>query len=79
MKKNTKKQEVKNPNIKTWKIPVTWEMAGIVEVEAETLDEAIETFDKDNDFFELPIDTEYHILGSFKRDFDEEYIMECNA
>jgi hypothetical protein len=63
----------------TWKIPVSWEMGGIVEVEAETVEQAIDMFDKDNDFFELPTDTEYYILGSFKRDFDEEYIMECNT
>jgi hypothetical protein len=63
----------------TWKIPVTWEMAGIVEIEAETVEQAIDMFDKDNDFFELPTDTEYYIFGSFQRDFDEEYIRECNT
>ena len=30
----------------TWKIPVTWEVFGIVEIEAESLDEAIKKFDE---------------------------------
>ena len=64
--------------MKTWKIPVTWEMSGIIEIEAETLDQAIDIFDKDNDFFELPIDTEYYIDGSFNRD-EEEVIKEYNT
>ena len=42
----------KAKNMKTWKIPVTWEMCGIVEVEANTLEEAMELA-LDNDV-ELP-------------------------
>lgn len=33
--------------MKTFKIPVTWGSWGIVEVEAETLEEAIAKFDKE--------------------------------
>lgn len=28
--------------MKTWKVPVTWEMYGVVEIEADTLEEAFE-------------------------------------
>lgn len=31
--------------MKKFKIPVTWEMSGFVEVEAESLEDAVERFD----------------------------------
>lgn len=57
---------------KTFKIPVSWEVSSIVEIEAESLDEAIKIFDETEDEIGLPLDTEY-INGSFKR-ADEESI-----
>ena len=54
----------------TYKIPVTWEAYGIVEIEAETLDEAIKIFDETEDEISLPTDSEY-IDGSFKREDKE--------
>jgi hypothetical protein len=61
----------------TWKIPVTWEVFGIVEIEAESLDEAIEIFDEKEDQIKLPFDSEY-IDASFKRE-DEEIIALHNT
>jgi len=56
--------------MKIWKIPVTWEVWSTIEVEAETLDEAIRIFDeKENsdEDYRLPDDPEY-VDGSFGRE-----------
>ena len=55
---------------KIFKIPVTWELCGIIEVEAASLNEALNKFDKDSDIYELPNKPQY-IDGSFQR-ADEE-------
>jgi hypothetical protein len=55
-----------------YKIPVRWESWGVIEVEAPTLEEAIEIFDSNVDTYNLPSESEY-IDGSFERD-EEEYI-----
>ena len=39
--------------MKTWKIPVSWEVAGVVEIQAPTLDQAIEIA-KTDDTIKLP-------------------------
>lgn len=50
-----------------FKIPVTWEVAGFVEVEADTIEEAIDKFDNEIiDTCELPEPGAY-IDGSFDR------------
>ena len=49
--------------MKTFKLPVTWEMCGIVEVEAESLEDAIANFDPHTD--ELPAEPQY-VDGSFQ-------------
>lgn len=59
--------------MKTFKIPVTWGSWGIVE--AETLEEAIAKFDKEEDEYSLP-EAEY-IDSSFEREKDIE-IIELN-
>lgn len=51
---------------KTFKIPVEWSVYATVEIEAETLEEAIKIFDKTEDEIPLPTDTDY-IDGSFQR------------
>ena len=58
--------------MKTFEIPVFWEVSGIIEVEAETLEEALEQFDKHEREVgnELPNQYEY-IDGSFQRADDE--------
>lgn len=63
---------------KTFKIPVSWQVCGEIEIEAETLEEAIEIFDKNEDEgfgYSLPTDNDY-VEGSFEResvDFIQEY------
>ena len=62
--------------MEVFRIPVTWEVCDWIEVEAETLEQAIEIFDaKENsdDEYALPTEPEY-IDGSFKRETDIEYI-----
>ena len=54
----------------TFKIPVSWEMHGIVEIEADSLDEAIQVFDDTSDNIPLPKESEY-IDGSFNREDEE--------
>lgn len=61
--------------MKQFKIPVSWEVYGIIFIEAETLEEAIKIFDDTEDDMLLPTDTNY-IDGSFKRENSE--ICELN-
>lgn len=63
--------------MKTFKIPVTWEVYGVVEIEAETLDEAIKIFDDTEDQIGLPTDWDY-VDASFRRE-DEETIGAINT
>lgn len=51
---------------KTFKIPVEWSVYATVEIEAESLEEAVKIFDKTEDEIPLPTDNDY-IDGSFKR------------
>ena len=52
-----------------FRIPVTWEVYALLEVEAETLEEAIEMVKRDEDQngepFALPTDPDYGV-GSFR-------------
>lgn len=51
----------------TWKIPVTWEMAGIVEVGKDkfpTIEEAMDYVRDESNDIELP-DDKYYIDGSW--------------
>lgn len=50
----------------TFKIPVEWSVYATVEIEADTLEEAVKIFDKTEDEIPLPTDNDY-IDGSFKR------------
>lgn len=61
----------------TFKIPVTWEVFGIVEIEAKSLDEAIQIFDETQDDIALPLESDY-VEASFRRE-DEETIQLNNA
>ena len=59
----------------TWKIPVSWEMCGVVKIEAETLEEAMEIARDDDGVIPLP-DGEY-VDGSWRlADTDTEFIRE---
>ena len=66
---------------KTFKIPVTWEVYDVIKVEAETLDEALQIFDKTESDTEEGLEVGYplptepgYVDGSFKRETDE-YIL----
>lgn len=59
---------------KIFNIPVTWEVWGTVQIEAESLEEAIKIFDKEEKEgigYSLPLNSEY-VDGSFRRE-DEEF------
>lgn len=45
--------------MKTWKIPVCWSMMGSIEVEADTLEEAIEIAEDESEDIPLPDNGEY--------------------
>lgn len=51
--------------MKTWKIPVSWTMIGVVEVEAESLNKAIEIVQNDEGVITLPDNGQY-LDGSWK-------------
>lgn len=50
------------------KLPVTWQVCGTIEVEADSIDDAIENFDPHNE--ELPDDPSY-VDGSFELSFND--------
>lgn len=54
---------------KKFKLPVTWEMYGIVEVEAESLEAALDYFNENSDNIPLPDDKEY---------VDASFTLSCN-
>jgi hypothetical protein len=64
--------------MKTFKIPVSWEMCGFVKVKAATLAEAITRAVELEDTFELPKDGNY-IDASFKIETDESYVSCFNT
>ena len=58
--------------MKTWKIPVSWEVVGVVEIQAPTPDQAIEIA-KTDDTIKLP-DGEY-VCGSFDVTVDDDDLI----
>lgn len=66
-------KEKLDAGLKQWKIPVTWEFAGEIYVEAPTLEDAYEMIQRDEDIngdpFNLP-DEHYYIDGSFGHSCD---------
>ena len=57
------------------KLPVTWSVSGIVEIEAETIEEAINSFDATSDDIPLPkgdyVQTSFELIS-----YDEEFIAQ---
>ena len=45
--------------MKTWKIPVTWEMCATIKVEANTLEEAMEEARDEAGVIQIPSDADY--------------------
>ena len=64
--------------MKTWRIPVVWEMKGVVSVEAKTLKEAIVTAKDECSNIPIPENGEY-LDGSWEVDCadEEEYLRSC--
>lgn len=63
-------------DMKIWKVPVTWEVFGVVEVEAETVEKAMEIARDDEGIIPLPTDNDY-IDGSWKlADDSVEYVSD---
>ena len=63
--------------MKTWKIPVCWTMMGTVNVDANTLDEAIEIARDDAGVIPIPDDGGIFLDGSWEVDCsDSAYIRE---
>ena len=56
--------------MKKWIIPVTWEVCGVVEVEVNTLDEALRYVEEDPDDIPLPSEHNY-VDGSFRPSMDD--------
>lgn len=60
--------------MKKWKIPVAWEMSGVVEIEADTLEEAMEIVETD---MSIGLPEGEYIEGSFQLStYDVDYIRE---
>lgn len=57
------------------KVAVTWEMCGYVDIEADTMEEAMEKFKKESDYIKLP-DGEY-VDGSFQLTSEDVEEMEA--
>lgn len=63
--------------MKRWFIPVTWEMCAVITVEAETLDEALETARDDDGEIPLPMESADYVDGSWHVSVsDSEYIRQ---
>ena len=58
--------------MKTWKIPVSWEVCGVVEIQAPTLDRAIEIA-KTDDTIKLPYGE--YVSGSFDVTVDDDDLI----
>ena len=62
--------------MKKWKIPVTWEVCGYVYVDADTLEEAMETARDDEGVIPLPTESDY-VDGSWRlSETDENFVRE---
>ena len=60
------------------KVAVTWEMCGYVDIDADTMEEAMEKFNNESDYIKLPTNGEY-IDGSFQLTSDDVEEMETMA
>lgn len=52
------------------KVAVTWEMCGYIDIEAQSMEEAMEKFKKESDYIKLPSDGIY-VDGSFQLSSDD--------
>lgn len=57
------------------RVAVTWEMCGYVDIEADSLEEAMNKFNKESDYIKLPNGD--YVDGSFRLSTDDIEEMEC--
>jgi hypothetical protein len=55
--------------MKTYKVPVVFQMYGYVEMEAESIDDAVKKVHNNIDIIPLPADASY-VEGSFEIDYE---------
>ena len=60
------------------KVAVTWEMCGYVDIDADTMEEAMEKFNNESDYIKLPTNGEY-VDVSFQLTSDDVEEMELMA
>lgn len=60
------------------RVAVTWQMCGFVEIEADTMEDAMDKFNEESDHIKLPTDGEY-VDGSFELSSDDVDEMEAMA
>ena len=72
-----KKADKVLPMMKTYKIGVVWQMYGYVDVEANSLEEAVKEVEDGGGDMPLPMDGEY-IEGSFEVDVEGSALNEVD-
>ena len=60
------------------KVAVTWSMCGFVDIDADTMEEAMKKFNEESDYIKLPTDGEY-VDGSFELSSQDVGEMEAMA
>ena len=60
-----------------WKIPVTWEVCGIVEVERNRLEDAMDYVRNDGDHIKLPRESHYVDVSFDLSMYETECIRQC--
>lgn len=64
--------------MKTFKIPVTWESYGVVEIEADSVEQALQIFKETEDDIALPADWDY-VDSSFRLSYEDDVLKELIA
>lgn len=62
--------------MKTWKVPVYWQMAGVVDIVADTLVEAMALAGDESNNIPLPVNGTY-LEGTWEAETDEGVVREC--
>lgn len=62
---------------RTIKLPVTWSVCGIVEIEAASIEEAVERFQAEIDHIPLPNDGAIYVDGSFELSSSDPDFIKC--
>ena len=68
---------MKNDMDRKIKLPVTWSVCGIVEIEAPSIEEAVKRFNDTIDDIPLPEDGQVYVEGSFELTSDDSEFIKC--